>query len=168
MIEQQVLTQQIPELSPFEQQVRKSTENLAKISGAVRSGARETTTLSGSEGNIVHVNKGSDSAFASSTDKNAAPFTSDRTPNLQFSINISPNSKADGRGNRSALAKVTLPQGRYNAAEHHDGFTGNDTQDVTIEREGYGKVDLKNPRAKKLIASLAHKAIANDIEKAKS
>ncbi len=50
----------------------------------------------------------------------------------------------------STEAVVATNQGEYDASE--DGHT-------IVRREGYGQVELKNPRAKVLVAALAHKVI---------
>ncbi len=58
-------------------------------------------------------------------------------------------------GSVASRATIKTPQGLYIARESKYALT-----DTThVERPGYGLVEIKNPRARKLVASLAGKAI---------
>lgn len=57
-------------------------------------------------------------------------------------------------GSRLSHASVKTSAGKYLSREYNYGATG-----TYVERPGYGKVEIKNPRARVLVAHLAGKAI---------
>lgn len=62
-------------------------------------------------------------------------------------------------GERGSRASVQTNAGHYFAVERTTGISSEANGRARVERPGYGSVELKNPKAKSLIASLAAKAI---------
>ena len=57
----------------------------------------------------------------------------------------------------SSLAEVKVPQGTYTSKESNDNMYS--VTGTYVERPGYGSVEIKNPKARALVAKLSARAI---------